>query len=72
MRNRFLHWTRNSLVVLLNGSETGANFHLPKGKWKVLVDGNRLAVNIKGIADTPYAREDYGTHPGTGIILARA
>ena len=72
VRNRFMHWTRKSLVILLNGSETGANFHLPKGKWKVLVDGNRLAVNIKGLADTPYARGDYGTHPGTGVILARA
>jgi hypothetical protein len=62
----------SSLVVLLNGSKKGANFHLPKGKWKVLVDGNRLAVNIHGLADVPYARGDYHTHSGSGVILAQA
>jgi pullulanase len=65
-------WRRlhNALVVLLNGSNRGANFHLPKGKWKMLVDGNALVVKPEGIHDVPPAQSDYYVHPGTGVVLA--
>ncbi len=61
---------RQALVVLLNGSDTGADFHLPEGEWKVLVDGLQLAVNAFGLSSVTNARDDYHTHPGTGVILA--
>lgn len=61
---------RQALVVLLNGSDTGADFHLPEGEWKVLVDGLQLAVNAFGLSSVSNARDDYHTHPGTGVILA--
>lgn len=58
------------LVVLLNGSNKGADFHLPKGKWRVLVDGNSLEVKLNGIRGIPLAQGDYHAHPGTGVVLA--
>ena len=61
---------RSSLVVLLNGSHKGANFHLPKGEWRMLVDGNALVVNHEGIHDVLPAQGDYHVHPGTGVMLA--
>jgi pullulanase len=61
---------RKSLVVLLNGSQVGADFHLPKGKWTKLVDGNAIVVNLDGIRDVPPAQGDYHVHPGTGVVLA--
>lgn len=72
--HRWLAWRRHrqSLVILLNGSEIGADIHLPKGQWRVLADGHRLAVNAQGLPDVPHACSDYYTHPGTGVILARA
>lgn len=63
---------RKSLLVLLNGSSKGANFRLPKGKWRVLVDGNSIVVELKGLHDVPPAQGDYHVHPGTGIVLASA
>ena len=65
-------WRRfhNSLVVLLNGSDVGADFHLPKGKWTKLVDGNAIVVKLDGIRDVPPAQGDYHVHPGTGVVLA--
>ena len=66
-RWRLLH---KSLVVLLNGSSKGADFHLPKGKWRVLADGNAMVVKLDGIRDIPPAQGDYHVHPGTGVILA--
>ncbi|MET0068055.1 MAG: hypothetical protein ABW076_17045 [Candidatus Thiodiazotropha sp.] len=62
---------RQSLIVLLNGSNSGADFHLPKGKWKVLVDGNSIQVNAGGIPDIPPAQVNYYLHPGTGVVLAQ-
>ncbi|WP_455204546.1 hypothetical protein [Kaarinaea lacus] len=67
---RSFYWHRQSLVILLNGSDVGADFHLPKGKWKVLADGVQPAVNLHGLPGVPYARDDYHVHPGTGVILA--
>ena len=61
---------RNSLVVLLNGSDRGADFHLPKGRWKKLVDGNAIVVKKDGIRDVPPAQGDYHVHAGTGVVLA--
>jgi len=61
---------RDSLIVLLNGSKKGANFHLPKGKWKMLVDGNSIIVNQNGINNVSPAQTDYYVHPGTGVVLA--
>ena len=58
------------LVVLLNGSNKGADFHLPKGKWRVLVDGNSLEVRLNGIRGIPLAQGDYHVHSGTGVVLA--
>jgi pullulanase/glycogen debranching enzyme len=63
---------KHSLVVLLNGSAIGADFHLPNGEWKVMVDGHSLEVNAFGLSSVPNARNSYHTHPGTGVILAHA
>jgi len=62
---------RKSLVILLNGSKKGADFHLPKGKWKMLVDGNAIVVKRDGIDAVLPAQGDYHVHPGTGVVLAR-
>ena len=71
---RWSAWGRrwHPLLVLLNGSAIGADFHLPKGRWKVLVNGNDLAVNMRGLPGVPHAHSDYHVHPGTGVILAPA
>ncbi|MDJ0806132.1 MAG: hypothetical protein QNJ78_04795 [Gammaproteobacteria bacterium] len=61
---------RHNLVTLLNGSKKGVNFHLPKGEWKVLVDGHSFDVNAFGLSSVPNAKQHYHTHPGTGVILA--
>ncbi len=66
-----LRRARHSLIILLNGSHTGADFHLPKGKWKVLVDGNGIEVNPQGIPKVPPAQGNYYVHPGTGVVLAQ-
>lgn len=63
---------RKSLVILFNGSNEGSEFRLPKGKWRVLVDGNSIDVNLSGIRDVPPAQGDYHVHPGTGVVLASA
>ena len=67
-------WGRrwHPLLVLLNGSAIGADFHLPKGRWKVLVNGNELAVNVRGLPGVPHAHSDYHVHAGSGVILAPA
>lgn len=67
-------WRRRwpMLVVLLNGSAAGVNFHLPEGEWKLIVDGDGLAVEERGIAGVPHAHTDYHVHGGTGVILAPA
>jgi hypothetical protein len=72
--SRSLFWQRHHhrLVILLNGSGEWAEFHLPKGEWKVLVDGLQLAINEFGLSNVPYARGNYSVHPGTGVILAPA
>lgn len=66
------HWRRQreSLLVLLNGSERGADFVLPKGRWKMLADGNAIAVKLDGISKVPPAQGHYHVHPGTGVVLA--
>jgi pullulanase len=61
---------RDSVIVLLNGSHEGADFHLPKGKWRVLVDGNAMVVKQRGIYEVPPARGEYYVHPGTGVVLS--
>jgi len=61
--------THKALIVLFNGSHKGANFHLPKGKWRVIVDGNSLVVKLNGIPGVPPAQDNYHVHPGTGVIL---
>lgn len=71
---RGLSWQRHrkTLLILLNGSSERVDFHLPDGKWKVLVDGQQLAVNASGLSNVPHQRENYQPHPGTGAILAPA
>jgi len=64
-------WRGKSLVILLNGSNTGVKFHLPRGRWTLLADGCRFKVDPEGLAGVP-AKGDYYTHPGTGVILAPA
>jgi len=71
------HWfcwqrDRRAVLIFLNGSKKAVNFHLPKGKWKIIVDGNGLVVNIKGIPKIAHAHDSFHTHPGTGIMLSRA
>jgi pullulanase len=61
----------HELIVLLNGSGRGADFRLPDGMWKVLVNGAELTVDLRGLIGMP-ARESYYVHPGTGVILAPA
>jgi pullulanase/glycogen debranching enzyme len=61
---------RHALVLLFNGSNKGADFHLPKGKWRMLVDGNAIVVNPEGIREVPPAQGDYHVHAGTGVVLA--
>jgi len=68
-RYRLRLWQK-SLVILFNGSDKGADFHLPKGKWRVLVDGNAMVVKLDGIRDIPPAQGDYHVHPGTGVVLS--
>ena len=60
---------RRTLVILLNGSALAADFNLPQGKWKLLVDGLSLKVNAQGFAGNPDVRGDYHLHPGTGVVL---
>ena len=60
---------RKSLVVLLNGSNRGADFNLPKGKWRMLVDGNAIVVKQSGIRDVLPAQGHYHVHPRTGVVL---
>lgn len=64
-------WRGKTLVILLNGSNTGVNFHLPRGKWTLLADGCRLEADPDGLAGA-LAKGDYYTHPGTGVMLAPA
>lgn len=66
------HGKQDCLVILLNGSAKGADFHLPTGEWKVLVDGLAFEVNAFGLSGVPNARKHYYTHPGSGVILAPA
>jgi len=61
---------RQTLLILLNGSAFGADFFLPKGKWKLLVDGVNLAVNAQGLPDIPLVKKNYHVHAYTGVILA--
>jgi len=68
---RGLFRSRKPIMVLLNGSDEGCDFHLPKGQWKVLVDGYYLLVNLQGIPETPPAQNDYHLHGGTGAILIK-
>jgi len=58
-------------VILLNGSDRGVDFHLPKGKWTKLVDGNAIVVKQDGIRTDLPAQGDYYVHAGTGVVLAR-
>ena len=62
---------RKPLIVMLNGSDKGCNFHVPKGRWKVLVDGRELKVDLNGIEDVPPAQHHYHVHGGTGVVLAK-
>lgn len=61
---------RHRLIILANGSNRGADFVLPKGKWKVLVDGRDIKVDLEGIPGAPHAEHHYHTHAGTGVVLA--
>ncbi len=63
---------RRTLLVLLNGSEVGADFRLPEGKWGLLVDGLELTVNVRGLSGNPHFQGNYHVHPGTGVVLERA
>jgi len=62
---------RKPLIVMLNGSDSGCNFHLPKGNWKVLVDGLNLKVDANGVENTPHAQHHYHVHSGTGVVLEK-
>jgi len=72
--SRRMTWrqSRQPLVILLNGSQAGADFQLPKGTWKVLADGHRIAVDADGFRGIPHAVDSFHCHPGTGAILSLA
>ena len=55
-----------------NGSALAADFYLPKGKWKLLVDGLYLQVNAQGLPGNLDIQGDYHVHPGTGVVLEQA
>jgi hypothetical protein len=63
---------RHTLVILFNGSAVAADFCLPKGKWKLLVDGFHLAVNARGIPGNLDIQGDCHVRPGTGVVLEHA
>jgi pullulanase len=69
---RYVLWNlgRKPVVVLLNGSHSGVNFQLPKGEWKVIVDGLHLKVDPAGLSVVPNAKDHYHLHPGTCAMLA--
>lgn len=59
----------NGIIVLLNGSTQGVEFSLPEGRWKTLIDGYALQVDLDGLETAP-AIEHYYVHPGCGVVLA--
>lgn len=59
-----------ALLILLNGSHSGVDFHLPQGEWKVLVDGLHLKVDPRGIGTVPNPKGHYHLHSGTCAMLA--
>jgi len=61
---------REPVVLLYNGSSEQSAFNLPSGKWKVLADGQSLAVARAGV-DGRTAEGDYRLHPGTFVLLQR-
>lgn len=60
---------QQSLLIFFNGSATGADFCLPKGKWKLLVDGLHLKVNLQGLPGNLEVQKNYHVHPGTGAVF---
>jgi pullulanase len=71
-RHALWHVERIPVLIMLNGSHRGVNFQLPKGEWKVLVDGLHLKVNPFGLSIVPNAKGHYHLHPGTCAMLAPA
>lgn len=69
-RYQLWHRERHPLLIMLNGSHSGVNFQLPKGGWKVIVDGLHFTVNPFGIDGVPSAEGHYHLHPGTCAMLA--
>jgi pullulanase len=63
---------RRTLVILFNGSAVVADFCLPEGKWKLLVDGFHLAVNAQGLPGNLDIQGDCHVRPGTGVVLEHA
>jgi pullulanase len=57
------------LLIFYNGSATGTDFCLPKGKWKLLVDGLHLKVNPQGLPGNLDVQGNYHVHPGTGAVF---
>lgn len=68
---RWFRWRgrKQTLVVLYNGSDRSADFNLPPGEWKIIVDGYQIAVNLDGFTGIKPAFGTYFLHPGTGIVL---
>jgi pullulanase/glycogen debranching enzyme len=69
-RHQLWHRKWHPLLILLNGSHSGVNFQLPKGEWKVLVDGLSFEVNPFGINRIPYAKGHYHLHAGACAMLS--
>jgi pullulanase len=69
---RYQLWRRerHPVIILLNGSNSGVDFQLPNGAWKVIVDGLHFAVNPFGIESVPNAEGHYHVHPGTCAMLS--
>ena len=63
---------RRTLVILFNGSAVAADFCLPEGKWKLLVDGFHLAVNAQGLPGNLDIQGNCHVRPGTGVVLEHA
>ena len=71
------HWDslwrsrKEPLMILLNGSHSEAEFRLPPGPWKQLVDGVSLRVNAFGL-ERPTLSNSHRLPPGTCALLAPA
>jgi pullulanase len=69
--HKYIFWHRepSSIIILMNGSHTGADFQLPKGTWQVVIDGNQLESDSDTILT---AKHHYHLHSASCALLLPA